>query len=91
MQFYDKNNLDPKYTLEACLNQTLSENYNLKVQIEGEYHCKDLGQTRMDIDTLDIYVAAICLIFLLACLVGSLYEILCNTNDGDVGNFFTLS
>ncbi|CAB3244322.1 unnamed protein product [Arctia plantaginis] len=73
-KFYDLFDSDLKLILEACLNETLSTKYDLKVRILNDIHCKQPGTVMKDIDQLDIIVGIIFTILLIANIVGSLTD-----------------
>ncbi|CAB3219737.1 unnamed protein product [Arctia plantaginis] len=73
-KFYDLFDGDLKLILEACLNETLSTKYDLKVKILNDIHCKQPGTVMKDIDQLDIIVGIIFTILLIANIVGSLTD-----------------
>lgn len=62
-------------TLEACLNESLSEKYELKTKIIDNYNCIPVEEPMKTVDQLDIIVGTICVIILLMNSIGSLDDI----------------
>ncbi|XP_053614332.1 nose resistant to fluoxetine protein 6-like [Plodia interpunctella] len=74
--FYNANETDLKHILEACLNKTLWDEYQLKTRVTELISCDKHGDTKQ-VYAADIVVAVILMLIVMLNLIGSLYGFYC--------------
>ncbi|XP_060805677.1 nose resistant to fluoxetine protein 6 [Amyelois transitella] len=84
-ELYNANQTDLTNTLEACLNKTLWNEYQLKSKVTKIISCEKYGDTK-HVDAADIMVAAIFVIILMLNLIGSLFGFYCNSKNKRANN-----
>ncbi|XP_014368545.2 nose resistant to fluoxetine protein 6-like [Papilio machaon] len=81
---------DLNTTLEACLNNTIWQHYNIQARLNKINYCNS-AEDRGGLDTSDLTVIIIYIILLAVNVIGSLYDVLfCNPNSKS-GNPYILS